>query len=46
MLRVYRRAAARTDLIEHYAYLAMEAGEAAADRFMDNAEASFNLLAT
>ena len=46
MPRVYRRAAARNDLIEHYAYLAQEAGQGTADRFMDSAEASFALLAT
>ena len=46
MPRVYRRAAARNDLIEHYAYLAHEAGQETADRFMDSAEASFALLAT
>jgi toxin ParE1/3/4 len=46
MPRVLRQAAARDDLIDHYVYLAEEAGERTADRFMDNAEASFALLAT
>ena len=39
---VYRRAAARADLIAHYVYLASQAGETVADRFLTNAETSFN----
>jgi toxin ParE1/3/4 len=46
MPRVYQQPAARNDLIEHYVYLAEEAGQDTADRFMDNAAASFVLLAT
>ena len=46
MPRVYQRPAARNDLIEHYVYLTEEAGQSTADRFMDNAAASFALLAT
>lgn len=46
MSNVYRSAAARDDLIEHFVFLAEEGGEGVADRFMDAAEASFNLLAT
>jgi toxin ParE1/3/4 len=46
MPRVRQQATARSDLIEHYVYLAQEAGEASANRFMDSAEASFDLLAT
>jgi toxin ParE1/3/4 len=42
---VYRRPAARRDLIEHYIYLMEHAGEAVADRFLDQARASFNDLA-
>jgi toxin ParE1/3/4 len=42
---VYRRAAARADLIAHYVYLASQAGETVADRFLTNAETSFNDLA-
>lgn len=45
MAAVYRRAAARRDLIEHYVYLAEHAGEETAERFLANAEASFNDLA-
>ena len=46
MPHVYKQAAARNDLIEHYIYLAEEAGEAVADCFMDAAATSFNVLAT
>lgn len=42
---VYRRAAARRDLIGHTAHLIENAGEAVADRFLSHAEASFNDLA-
>src|ERR1039457_5863364 len=45
MPRVFRRAAARRDLVAHYVYLAENAGEAIADRFLLNAEASFADLA-
>jgi len=41
MPRVFKRAAARRDLVEHYVYLAENAGEALADRFLTCAEASF-----
>ena len=41
---VYRRLAARRDLISHYVYLFENAGEAVADRFLSNAEASFDEL--
>ena len=41
MPRVFKRAAARRDLVEHYVYLAENAGEAIADRFLACAEASF-----
>ena len=41
---VYRRLAARRDLISHYVYLFENAGEAVADRFLNNAEASFDEL--
>jgi toxin ParE1/3/4 len=44
MRRVYRRPAARRDLIEHYCYLAANAGEAIADRFLSQVEASFDDL--
>jgi toxin ParE1/3/4 len=42
---VYQRAAARRDLVEHFVYLAENAGLDAADRFLANAEASFTDLA-
>jgi len=45
MATVYRRPTARRDLIAHYIYLAVNAGDATADRFLSNAEASFNDLA-
>jgi toxin ParE1/3/4 len=41
---VYRRFAARRDLISHYVYLFENAGEAVVDRFLSNAEASFDEL--
>ena len=43
---VYRRAAARRDLIAHFVYLSGNAGDAVAERFLIQAEASFNDLAT
>jgi len=46
MPRVRRHATARADLIEHYVYLATEAGENVAERFITNAESTFALLAT
>ncbi len=45
MAKVYRRGAARRDLIVHYAYLAEHAGETMADHFLTLAEATFNELA-
>ena len=44
MGRVYRRPAARHDLIAHYCYLVENAGEAVADEFLSRVEASFNDL--
>jgi len=44
MPRVFKRAAARRDLVEHYVYLAENAGEPIADRFLACAEASFAAL--
>lgn len=44
MGHVYRRPSARRDLIAHYRYLAENAGEAIADRFLSQAEASFDDL--
>lgn len=41
MGRVYRRATARRDLIEHFVHLAETAGQDAAERFLDNARSSF-----
>jgi len=46
MSRVGQREAARRDLIEHFVYLAEEAGLDTAERFLSSAEATFNLLAT
>lgn len=45
MRRVYRRAAARRDLVEHYVYLAGQAGEDTAERFLAQAEQTFIDLA-
>jgi len=45
MPRVTKREAARRDLMEHYVYLAESAGMDVAERFFQNAEASFNDLA-
>jgi toxin ParE1/3/4 len=41
---VFIRPKVRADLAENYVYLAEHAGEAVADRFFDNAEATFNAL--
>ncbi|WP_082491638.1 type II toxin-antitoxin system RelE/ParE family toxin [Duganella sp. Leaf126] len=43
---VKTRAAARSDLIEHFVYLAESAGVGVADRFLARAEASFAMLAS
>ena len=45
MPKVHQRAVARRDLVEHFVYLAENAGLKTADRFLTNAEASFNDLA-
>jgi toxin ParE1/3/4 len=45
MQRVTQRAAARRDLVEHFVYLAENAGLDTAERFLTNAEASFKDLA-
>ena len=45
MPMVYQRAAARRDLVEQFVYLAEQAGLDTAERFLTNAEASFNDLA-
>ena len=45
MRRVYKRPAARRDLIEHYVYLAENAGEQTAERFLAQAEHTFTDLA-
>lgn len=45
MRRVYRRAAARRDLVEHYVYLAEQADEDTAERFLTQAEQTFVDLA-
>jgi toxin ParE1/3/4 len=42
--RLYIRAAARRDLVEHAVYLAAEGGEELAERFLSQAEASCALL--
>jgi toxin ParE1/3/4 len=42
---VRKREAARRDLVEHFIYLADNAGLDVADRFLANAESSFNDLA-
>jgi toxin ParE1/3/4 len=45
MPKVYQRTAARLDLLEHFAFLADQAGLDVADRFLAHAESSFNDLA-
>lgn len=45
MPTVTQREAARRDLVEHFVYLAENAGLDVAERFLTNAEASFNDLA-
>ncbi len=45
MPKVYRRAVAKRDLVEHFIYLAENAHLEIAERFLTNAEASFNDLA-
>jgi toxin ParE1/3/4 len=45
MSRVRQRAAARSDLLEHFVHLAENAGLDTAERFLANAEATFNDLA-
>ena len=42
MPKVYQRAAARRDLVEHFVYLAENASLDIAERFLTNAEAGFN----
>jgi toxin ParE1/3/4 len=41
---VTKRATAKRDLIEHFVYLAENASVDVADRFLANAEATFNVL--
>ena len=45
MPTVTKREAARRDLVEHFVYLAENAGLDVAERFLAHAEASFNDLA-
>lgn len=45
MLGIDTSTLARADLVDHYIYLFDEAGEAMANRFFDNAEKSFTMLA-
>jgi toxin ParE1/3/4 len=45
MARVYQRATARRDLIQHYVHLAETAGEETADRFLTHARSTFADLA-
>ena len=45
MQRVYQRAVARRDLVEHFVYLAENASLGTAERFLAQAEASFDDLA-
>ena len=45
MPKVYQRAAARRDLVDHFVYLAENANLDTAERFLTKAEASFNDLA-
>jgi toxin ParE1/3/4 len=41
---IFKRAAARRDLIERYVYLAENAGETIADRFLQRAQQTFDEL--
>jgi toxin ParE1/3/4 len=45
MTKVRQSAAARNDLVEHFVYLAENGGVEIADRFFENAAASFDVLA-
>ncbi|HEX4508248.1 MAG TPA: type II toxin-antitoxin system RelE/ParE family toxin [Alphaproteobacteria bacterium] len=45
MRRVLLRATARRDITDHYVYLAENAGSAAAEKFLANADLSFQDLA-
>ena len=45
MPRIHQHATARRDLVEHFVYLAENAGLVTAERFLTSAEASFNDLA-
>jgi len=45
MQRVYRRAAAQRDLVGHYVYLAEQASEDTAERFLTQVEQTFADLA-
>jgi toxin ParE1/3/4 len=45
MPTVYQHAAAKRDLVEQFVYLAEQAGLDTAERFLTNAETSFNELA-
>jgi len=45
MPKVYQHAAARRDLVEHFIHLAESAGLEIAEKFLTDAEASFNALA-
>lgn len=44
MLPLYQHEAARRDLIDHFVYLAENASMATANRFLNNAKASFKQL--
>jgi toxin ParE1/3/4 len=46
MPKVYKRASARSDLLEHFVYLAEHAGLETADRFLASSEACFHDLAS
>lgn len=45
MSKIHQRASARRDLVEHFVFLADNAGLDTAERFLANAQASFNDLA-
>jgi len=45
MTGITKSAAARSDLVDHFVYLAEEASETVADRFLAKAEESFVVLA-
>jgi toxin ParE1/3/4 len=44
MMRIRQSAAARSDLVDHFVYLAENGGVEVADRFLESVAASFDAL--